>query len=108
MDRAVVAGPDAERGGRWRDHRQAIGAIAFQHRTRTPWTGLPERFGSWGVRGHLRKKAADDAWERVFTVLLGQADAGGDLVRLRVSRLVDRPESDGGPPLSVAASTVRS
>ncbi|GEB60167.1 transposase [Streptomyces gardneri] len=46
-DRAVVTGPDTEAGGRWRDHRQVIDAIAFKYRTGTPWTDLPERFGSW-------------------------------------------------------------
>ncbi|MFF9282908.1 transposase, partial [Streptomyces griseosporeus] len=35
------------RGGRWRDHRQVIDAIAFKYRTGTPWMDLPEHFGSW-------------------------------------------------------------
>ncbi|MFD5559681.1 transposase [Kitasatospora griseola] len=35
------------RGGRWRDHREVIDAIAFKCRTGTPWMDLPERFGSW-------------------------------------------------------------
>ncbi|MBT2896243.1 transposase [Streptomyces sp. McG3] len=40
-----------KRGGRWRDHRQVIDAIAFKYRTGLPWTDLPEHFGSWkGVR----------------------------------------------------------
>ncbi|MFE5300687.1 transposase [Streptomyces sp. NPDC056632] len=30
------------RGGRWRDHRQVIDAIAFKYRTGTPWMDLPE------------------------------------------------------------------
>ncbi|MEU9802142.1 transposase, partial [Streptomyces sp. NPDC051000] len=28
------------RGGRWRDHRQVIDAIAFKYRTGTPWMDL--------------------------------------------------------------------
>ncbi|MFI5571897.1 transposase [Streptomyces sp. NPDC051740] len=36
-----------ERGGRWRDHRQVIDAIAFKYRTGKPWTDLPGHFGSW-------------------------------------------------------------
>ncbi|MFF3285606.1 transposase [Streptomyces sp. NPDC003023] len=36
-----------KRGGRWRDHRQVIDAIAFKYRTGTPWIDLPEHFGSW-------------------------------------------------------------
>ncbi|MFE4391349.1 IS5 family transposase [Streptomyces sp. NPDC056844] len=72
-----------KRGGRWRDHRQVIDAIAFNYRTGTPWTDLPEHFGSWkGAHNRLRKWAADGAWERVFTALLAQADAEGDLDRV--------------------------
>ncbi|MGW5277536.1 transposase [Streptomyces sp. NPDC004044] len=42
-------------GGRWRDHRQVIDAIAFKYRTGTPWMDLPERFGSRkGVHNRLR------------------------------------------------------
>ncbi|MFF2028463.1 IS5 family transposase [Streptomyces sp. NPDC058171] len=68
------------RGGRWRDHREVIDAIAFKYRTGTPWMDLPEHFGSWkGAHNRLRKWAADGTWEKVFTALLAQADAEGDL-----------------------------
>ncbi|WP_107470326.1 IS5 family transposase [Streptomyces sp. 3211] len=67
-------------GGRWRDHRQVIDAIAFKYRTGTPWMDLPEHFGSWkGTHNRLRMWAADATWEKVFTALLAQADAEGDL-----------------------------
>lgn len=57
-----------------------IDAIAFKYRTGTPWMDLPESFGSWkGAHNRLRKWAADGTWERVFTALLAQADAEGDL-----------------------------
>lgn len=69
-----------KRGGRWRDHRQVIDAIAFKYRTGTPWMDLPERFGSWkGAHNRLRMWAADGTWEKVFTALLAQADAEDDL-----------------------------
>ncbi|MCX5381577.1 IS5 family transposase [Streptomyces sp. NBC_00091] len=69
-----------KRGGRWRDHRQVIDAIAFKYRTGIPWTDLPEHFGSWkGAHNRLRKWATDGTWEKVFTALLAQADAEGDL-----------------------------
>ncbi|WP_245252014.1 IS5 family transposase [Streptomyces sp. KCTC 0041BP] len=69
-----------KRGGRWRDHRQVIDAIAFKYRTGTPWMDLPERFGSWkGAHSRLRMWAIDDTWERVFVALLAQADAEEDL-----------------------------
>ncbi|NBE49900.1 transposase [Streptomyces boluensis] len=51
------------RGGRWRDHRQVIDAIAFNYRTGCPWMDLPEEFGSWkGVHNRLRKWAADGSF----------------------------------------------
>lgn len=57
-----------------------IDAIASKYRTQTPWMDLPERFGSWkGAHNRLRKWAADGTWEKVFTALLTQADAEGDL-----------------------------
>lgn len=68
------------RGGRWRDHRLLIDAIAFKYRTGTPWTDLPEKYGSWkGVHNRLRNWAVDGTWKRVFTALLAQSDAEGDL-----------------------------
>lgn len=57
-----------------------IGAIAFKYRTGTPWRDLPEHFGSWkGAHNRLRKWATDGTWKKVFTALLAQADAEGDL-----------------------------
>ncbi|MEU8779833.1 IS5 family transposase [Streptomyces sp. NPDC048606] len=68
------------RGGRWRDHREVIDAIAFKYRTGTPWMDLPERFGSWkGAYSRLRMWAIDGTWDRVFAALLAQADTEGDL-----------------------------
>ncbi|SFE28069.1 Putative transposase of IS4/5 family [Actinacidiphila alni] len=41
---------------------------------------LPEHFGSWkGAHNRLRMWAADGTWEKVFTALLAQAAAEGDL-----------------------------
>ncbi|MFE7978145.1 IS5 family transposase [Streptomyces shenzhenensis] len=68
------------RGGRWRDHREVIDAIAFKFRTGTQWVHLPERYGNWrGVYNRLRMWAIDGTWERVFTALMAQADADEDL-----------------------------
>ncbi|WP_408645820.1 IS5 family transposase [Streptomyces odonnellii] len=68
------------RGGRWRDHRQVIDAIAWKFRTGSHWVNLPAEYGSWkGVYTRLRNWAIDGTWERVFTALLVQADADGDL-----------------------------
>ncbi|MFD7900290.1 IS5 family transposase [Streptomyces sp. NPDC059743] len=68
------------RGGRWRDHRQVIDAIAWKFRTGSQWVNLPAEYGSWkSVYTRLRNWAIDGTWERVFTALLAQADADGDL-----------------------------
>ncbi|MFC8878812.1 IS5 family transposase [Streptomyces ardesiacus] len=69
-----------KRGGRWRDHRQVIDAIAFKFQTGTQWVHLPEKYGNWrGVYNRLRMWAVDGTWERVFTALVAQADADEDL-----------------------------
>ncbi|HEY9372695.1 MAG TPA: IS5 family transposase [Streptomyces sp.] len=92
-----------KRGGRWRDHRQVLDAIAFKYRTGTPWMDLPERFGSWkGAHNRLRKWAADGTWEKVFTALLAQADAEGDLdsdSRCRPLAFVLTPGQAGDAPV---------
>lgn len=68
------------RGGRWRDHREVIDAIAFKFQSGTQWVHLPERYGNWrGVYNRLRMWAIDGTWERVFTALMAQADADEDL-----------------------------
>ncbi|WP_238783174.1 IS5 family transposase [Streptomyces monomycini] len=64
------------RGGRWRDHRVVIDAIAVKFQTGTQWVHLPEKYGNWrGVCNRLRMWAVDGTWERVFTALMAQADA---------------------------------
>jgi transposase len=69
-----------KRGGRWRDHREVIDAIAFKFQTGTQWVHLPERYGNWrGVYNRLRMWAVDGTWERVFTALVAQADADEDV-----------------------------
>ncbi len=57
-----------------------IDAIAFTLQTGTQWVHLPEKYGNWrGVYNRLRTWAVDGTWERVFTALVAQADAGEDL-----------------------------
>ncbi|WP_435807748.1 IS5 family transposase [Streptomyces canus] len=69
-----------KRGGRWRDHREVIDAIAFKFQTGTQWVHLPEKYGNWrGVYNRLRMWAINGTWERVFTALMAQADAEDDL-----------------------------
>ncbi|MFJ2962262.1 IS5 family transposase [Streptomyces collinus] len=69
-----------KRGGRWRDHREVIDAIAFTFQAGTQWVNLPEKCGHWrGVYNRLRMWAVDVTWERVFTALITQADADENL-----------------------------
>ncbi|WP_374194211.1 transposase [Streptomyces sp. PvR006] len=43
------------RGGRWRDHREVIDAIAWKFQTGSHWIHLPENYGNWrGVYDRLR------------------------------------------------------
>ncbi|MFE1030114.1 transposase [Streptomyces sp. NPDC058818] len=47
-------------GGRWRDHREVIDAIAFMFQTGSQWVHLPEKYGNWrGVYNRLRMWALD-------------------------------------------------
>jgi transposase len=72
-----------KRGGRWRDHREVIDAIAFKFRTGTQWVHLPEKYGNWrGVYNRLRMWAVDGTWERVLTALMARADADNELDRV--------------------------
>ncbi|SEG70950.1 Transposase [Actinacidiphila yanglinensis] len=69
-----------KRGGRWRDHRKVIDAIAHIFQTGTQWVHLPEKYGNWrGVYNRLRMWAVDGTWERVFTALVAPTDADEDL-----------------------------
>ncbi|WP_376765463.1 IS5 family transposase [Streptomyces sp. KhCrAH-43] len=69
-----------KRGGRWRNHRQVINAIAFKFQSGAQWVHLPEKFGNWrGVYNRLRMWAVDGTWKRVFTALMVQADAEENL-----------------------------
>ncbi|MFE0945694.1 IS5 family transposase [Streptomyces mutabilis] len=69
-----------KRGGRWRNHREVIDAIAYKFQTGTQWVHLPEKYGNWrGVYSRLRMWAVDGTWVRVFTALVPQAEADEDL-----------------------------
>ncbi len=68
------------RGGRWRDHRQVIEAIAWKYRTGAPWRELPEQFGPWQtVWKRHHRFSLDGTWDKLLTRLLAEADAAGDI-----------------------------
>jgi transposase len=69
-----------KRGGRWRDHRQVIEAIAWRFRTGAPWRDLPERFGPWQTAWkRLDRWTRDGTWERLLRAVQADADAAGEL-----------------------------
>ena len=70
-----------QRGGRWRDHRQVIEAIAWKYRTGSPWRELPEeRFGPWQTAyERLTRWSADGTWARLLDRAQADADAAGEL-----------------------------
>src|SRR5688572_14782081 len=68
------------RGGRWRDHRQVIEAIAWRYRTGCPWRDLPREFGPWQTAWQrLDRWAADGTWDRVLAAAQGSAEVVGEL-----------------------------
>jgi transposase len=68
------------RGGRWRDHRQVIEAIAWRFRTGSPWRDLPVEFGPWQTAWkRLDRWVRDGTWERLLGAVQGDADAAGEL-----------------------------
>lgn len=68
------------RGGRWRDHRQVIEAIAFKYRAGVPWRDVPESFGPWQTLHYRHARwSADGTWARLLAKAQTDADAAGEL-----------------------------
>lgn len=68
------------RGGRWRDHREVLEAIAWRYRTGSPWRDLPAEFGPWqSVYDRHRRWSADGTYDRIFAAAHTAADAAGEL-----------------------------
>jgi transposase len=68
------------RGGRWRDHRQVIEAIAWKYRTGSPWREIPDRFGPWQTAYERHNRwSADGTWAGLLAAAQAEADAAGDL-----------------------------
>lgn len=68
------------RGGRWRDHREVLEAIAWKYRTGAPWRALPERFGPWqSVYDRHVRWSGDGTYDRLLAAAHTAADAAGEL-----------------------------
>ncbi|MEU2770974.1 IS5 family transposase [Streptomyces diastaticus] len=71
---------DPARGRRWADHRRTLEAIAWKYRTGSPWRDLPKELGPFQTaHKRLLRWAADGTWHRIFTAVLAEADAAGDV-----------------------------
>ena len=77
---ALLPSSAGRRGGRWRDHRVVVEAIAWRYRTGSPWRDLPVEFGPFQTvwKRHDRW-SRDGTWERLVTVLQADSDAAGEL-----------------------------
>src|SRR3954469_2265833 len=68
------------RGGRWRDHRQVIEAIAWKYRTGSPWREVPEQFGPRQTAyERLTRWSVDGTWAKLLARAQADADAAGEL-----------------------------
>lgn len=78
-----------------------IDAIAWPFRTGSQWVHLPaESHSRKGEYTRLRNWAIDGAWERVFTALLAQVDAAGDLDWVvAVDSTIVRVHQNGAGPI---------
>jgi transposase len=71
---------EGRRGGRWRDHREVIEAIAWRYRTGSPWRDLPAEFGPFQtVWKRHNRWSRDGTWERLVSAVQADADAAGEL-----------------------------
>ena len=69
-----------KRGGRWRDHREVLEAIAWRYRTGSPWRDLPAELGPWQTVWHRHNQwARDGTWDRILFAAQGDAEAAGEL-----------------------------
>ncbi|MEU3920818.1 transposase [Streptomyces sp. NPDC029004] len=72
-----------KRGGRWRDRREVMDAIAFKFRTGTQWVYLPEKYGNW--RGVYNRRLSGPTIRSVRANVMA-VHAGGAWAADRVSR----------------------
>lgn len=91
----------------YRDHRQVVEGIVFRFRTGCAWRDVPERYGPWQTlwKRHTRF-SGDGTWDKIFTVLLAQADAAGEIDwAVSIDSTINRahqhpttlPRATGGP-----------
>src|SRR3954471_18825093 len=83
----LLPSSQGKRGGRWREHRQVVEAIAWRYRTGSPWRDLPQEFGPWQTAWKRHDRwSGDGTWERLARELQADADAARARWRCRSSR----------------------
>jgi len=80
--RPLVA--EGEEGGRWRDPRQMLDAIAWRATTRQPWRVLPERFGPWQTAWkRFDRWSKDGTLARLWQAAAGDPELAAELAWLQ-------------------------
>jgi transposase len=82
------------RGGRWRDHRPIVDAVAYKYASNSPWREVPDHFGPWQtVFYRYTVWARDGTWYRMLATLRSHAHTAHDLewlVRLDATLVATR------------------
>lgn len=70
-----LTGSEGYVSGTAKDNRLLIEAVLYRYPAGIPWRDLPERFGdSRNVQKRLSRWSEIGVWERIFTVLIADAD----------------------------------
>lgn len=79
----------SEEGGRWRDPRQMLEAVAWRTMTRQPWRELPERFGPWQtVWKRFDRWKKDGTLARLRETAIADPEMAAELTWLQAAPLV--------------------
>jgi len=71
----LLPGKPGDRGRCAADNRLFVDAMLWMARSGAPWRDLPEEFGLWNsVYQRFARWQKRGVWQRVFTVLAGDAD----------------------------------
>ena len=76
----MLPSSDGRRGRPFRGHRQVVEGMIYRYRCGIAWRDLPAEFGPWQtVWKRHRRFAADGTWDRIFSRILAEADAAGQI-----------------------------